>query len=150
MTKKKKEDKKENPPPNKTDGRSSGTKPGEDLPASSPQDPTPKEILIGEEKPWNVLDPKFEVLSRAIDAWIYSHFTQFFYSLTRAWAHFQAGTPLTTQRIFRSLEWFAQGDAQKMMDRLDEFKKFILSEYDLDPNGRVSTPPSIADTSNKK
>jgi len=145
MTKKKKEDKKENPPPNKTDGRSSGTKPGEDLPASSPQNPPPKEILIDED-----YDPKFEVLSRAIDAWIYSHFTQFFYSLTRAWAHFQAGTPLTTRRIFSSLEWFAQGDAQKMMDRLDEFKKFILEEYELDPNGRVSTPPSIADTSNKK
>jgi len=140
MTKKKKDDKKENPPPNMTVGRSSGTKPGEDLPESSPQDPPPKEISIDEEKPWNVYDPKLELLSRGIDAWIYSRFTGFFYSLTRAWAHFQAGTPLTTSRIFDSLEWFAKGDAQKMMDRLEEFKKFILEEYEHDPNGRVTKP----------
>jgi len=135
MTKKKKEDKKENPPPNKTDGRSSENKQGEDLHTSSPQETPPREISIDEG-----YDPKLELLSRGIDAWIYSRFTGFFYSLTRAWAHFQAGTPLTTSRIFDSLEWFAKGDAQKMMDRLEEFKKFVMTEYERDPNGRVVKP----------
>jgi hypothetical protein len=145
MTKKKKEDKKENPPPNKTEGRSSETKPGEDLHTSSPQDPPPQEPPPEEPPPQEIsinedYDPKFELLSRGIDAWIYSHFTGFFYPLTRAWAHFQAGTPLTTRRIFEKLGWFAQGDAEKMMDRLEEFKKFILEEYERDPNGRVTRP----------
>jgi len=140
MTKKKKEDKKENPPPNMTDGRSSKNNKGEDLHTSSPTETPLQEISIDEEKPWNVYDPKLELLSRGIDAWIYSHFTGFFYPLTRAWAHFQAGTPLTTRRIFDSLECFARGDAQKMMDRLEEFKKFILEEYEHDPNGRVTKP----------
>lgn len=138
MTRKKKEDKIENPPPKMTDGRSSGTKPGEDLPTSSPQEPPPQELLPQEiSDDW---DPKLELLSRGIDAWIYSHFTGFFYPLTRAWAHFQARTPLTTRRIFDSLECFARGDAKKMMDRLEEFKKFILEEYEHDPNGRVTKP----------
>jgi hypothetical protein len=135
MTKKKKDDKKENPPPNMTDGRSSENNKGEDLHTSSPKETPLQEISIDED--W---DPKLDLLSRGIDAWIYSHFTGFFYPLTRAWAHFQAGTPLTTRRIFDSLECFARGDAQKMMDRLEEFKKFILEEYEHDPNGRVTKP----------
>jgi hypothetical protein len=135
MTKKKKDDKTENPPPNMTDGRSSENNKGEDLHTSSPKETPLQEISIDED--W---DPKLDLLSRGIDAWIYSHFTGFFYPLTRAWAHFQAGTPLTTRRIFDSLECFARGDAQKMMDRLEEFKKFILEEYEHDPNGRVTKP----------
>ena len=142
MTRKKKDDKMENPPPNKTDGRSSENKQGEDLHTNPPQDPPPQEISIHEEIDigFNRYDPKLELLSRGIDAWIYSHFTGFFYPLTRAWAHFQAGTPLTTRRIFDSLEWFTRGDAQKMMDRLEEFKKFVMTEYERDPNGRVVKP----------
>lgn len=140
MTRKKKDDKIENPPPNKTDGRSSENKQGEDLHTSSPQKTPPQDSLPAETPIDADYDPKLELLSRGIDAWIYSRFTSFFYSLTRAWAHFQAGTPLTTCRIFDSLEWFAKGDAQKMMDRLEEFKKFIMTEYEHDPNGRVTKP----------
>lgn len=145
MTKRKKSEKQETPPPNKTDGRSSKEQPGEesivDTIASDISDQDEKASSEKDSEPEldepDVVDPKFEVLSRGIDAWIFSRFTPFFYHLTRAFAHFQKGTPMTTQKIFQNLEWIGQGDHEKFMRTLDEFKALILEEYLEVPDGRI-------------
>ncbi len=130
MTSKKNKDKEKSPPPIETEGRSG-------------QDPKPGEVSASESddtelEPVNDIFPAdLEILHRALDAWSFQWFTPFFYHLTRAFAHYQRGQPLTTQNIFSALSWMNQGEHAIFLERLDKFARMILDEYEKYPAGRI-------------
>jgi len=139
MTSKKKKDKEKSPPSKETEGRSGHEQnTGEVSASESDSDKKSTEMNNTDSESVNDIYPAdIEILHRALDAWSFSWFTPFFYHLTRAFAHYQRGQPLTTQHIFSTLSWMNQGEHATFLERLDKFADLILAEYEKYPGGRI-------------